>query len=73
MNTDARITDLDQAHPARQAVEAPEFGGRFDLHKLITADVNLADENDVGSFSERMAAWKVAITGERTLAGGGSK
>ena len=54
------ITDLDQARPARQAVEAPEFGGRFDLHKLITADVNAAIKRpSAASFTGSVAVGDV--------------
>lgn len=52
---------------AVSSIQIASFGKEYHLGDLLTASANIVDENDVGSFSERMGAWKAAITGDRIL------
>jgi len=46
------------------AVKFADFGHEFKMEPLVTARVNLVDENGVGAFTERIEDWKAAITGD---------
>lgn len=49
---------------ACSSVKFSSFGREFLLEPLITARVNLVDENPVGAFAEDISDWKTAVTGD---------
>lgn len=49
---------------ACSSIPFADFGKPFLMEPLLTSRVNLVDENDVGAFAERIAAWKAFVTGD---------
>ncbi|WP_434317507.1 DNA primase family protein [Leifsonia sp. P73] len=46
------------------AVQFADFGHEFKMEPLLHSRVNLVDENGVGTFADRIDAWKAFITGD---------
>lgn len=46
------------------SIPLTSFGDTFGLADLITKNVNLVDENEVGAFATRLALWKACVTGD---------
>jgi putative DNA primase/helicase len=46
------------------AVKFMDFGHEFKMEALISARVNLVDENGVGAFSDKIEDWKAIVTGD---------
>lgn len=40
------------------------FGNTFSLAALVTRNVNLVDENEVGAFATKLDPWKACVTGD---------
>lgn len=49
---------------AYSAVQLVDFGSEFKKERLVRTSVNLVDENDVGSFGEKVGDWKACMTGD---------
>lgn len=49
---------------AHASIPLASFGNRFALSALISKNVNLVDENEVGGFATRLGDWKSTVTGD---------
>jgi putative DNA primase/helicase len=46
------------------SIPIAEFANKFQLAQIVNKSLVVTDENDVGSFSDRLANYKAAITGD---------